>query len=115
MMVGLWKYIFVMVAVLAFCGCTTCRVVSVEDADRYARSGYETRIAVYKTGVDGLLIGGFLWTHHAQAQVLVNNEWKWVDGTDLADSPTFSIADNEIYYWRPVDYAGFLKKVDRYN
>ena len=103
------------VASISFCGCMTCRVTSVEDADRYARSGYETRIAVYKTGLDGLLIGGFLWTHHAQAQVLVDNEWKWIKGTELSDSPAFSIADNELYYWRVSDYASFLRASHRYN
>ena len=101
-------------ALIPFYGCTTCRVTSVEDANKYARSGYETRIAVYKTGLDGLLWGAFMWTHHAQAQVYVGNEWKWVETLGLSDSPTFSIADNEIYYWRATDYASFLKKSNRY-
>jgi len=107
--------IIAIIASIPFCGCTTCRVTSVEDANKYARSGYETRIVVYKTGLDGLLWGAFLWTHHAQAQVYIDNEWKWVEALGLSDSPTFSIADNEIYYWRPTDYASFLKKNNRYN
>ena len=107
--------IIMVVLMISFYGCTTCRVTSVEDANVYISKGYDTRIAVYKTGLDGVLWGGFLWTHHAQAQVYVDNEWKWVGKFGLSDSPTFSIADNEIYYWRAADYASFLKKNKRYN
>lgn len=107
--------IAVIIAILSFTGCTTCRVTSVEDAERFAQNGYQTRVAVYKLGIDGLLTGGFLWTHHAQAQVLVENEWKWVEGSELFSSPTFTIADNEIHYWRATDYASFLKKMGKYN
>lgn len=103
------------IAVLSFTGCTTCRVTSVEDAERFAQNGYQTRIAVYKLGIDGRITGGFLWTHHAQAQVLVDKEWKWVEGPELLNSPTFTIADGEIHYWRATDYASFLKKVGKYN
>lgn len=101
--------------IIPLCGCTTCRVTSVEDANVYSDLGYETRIAVYKVGTDGLILGAGIWTHHAQAQVYVDNEWKWVGALGLEDSPTFSIADNEIYYWRATDYAGFLKKNNMYN
>ena len=94
--------------------CATCRVTSVEDAAKYSQKGYQTRIAVYKTGLDGLLWGGFLWSHHAQAQVLVEDKWKWVGTTGLSDTPTFTIMNDEIYYWRHTDYMAFLKKVDRY-
>jgi len=103
------------ITMLSFTGCTTCRVISVEDAERYAQNGYQTRIAVYKVGMDGLLTGGFIWTHHAQAQVLIGNEWKWVEGRELSDHSTFSIADNEIFYWRATDYSSYLKKTGRYN
>lgn len=95
-------------------GCSTCRVTSVEDAVKYSNNGYETRIAVYKTGLDGLLWGGFVWQHHAQAQALVGDEWKWVGPLGLSDSPAFSVANNEIYYWRATDYAAFLKQQNRY-
>lgn len=103
------------IALIPFCGCTTCRVTSVEDANVYSEQGYKTRIAVYKVGADGLLWGAGIWTHHAQAQVYVDNEWKWVGTLGLEDSPTFSIADNEIYYWRATDYAGFLKLNNKFN
>jgi len=103
------------IVILSFTGCTTCRVTSVEDAERFAQNGHQTRIAVYKLGIDGLLTGGFLWTPHAPAQVRVHNELNWVEGSEILSSPTFTIADNEIFYWRPTDYASFLKKVGKYN
>ena len=95
-------------------GCTTCRVTSVEDANRYAQTGYDTRIAIYKTGLDGLLWGGFLWTHHAQAQVYTNGQWKWVGMLGLSDYPTFSIANDEIYYREAAEYTVFLKTNNLY-
>jgi hypothetical protein len=49
-----------------------------------------------------------MWEYHAQAQVLVNGEWKWVDGT-LNDEPEYSI-DGEIYYWDVSIYEMFLKQ-----
>jgi len=107
--------IIVIIALIPFLGCTTCRVTSVEDANHYAAKGFQTRIAVYKVGPDGLLWGAGIWTHHAQAQVLVENEWKWVGTMGLENTPTFSIADDEIYYWRATDYAGFLKLKNKYN
>jgi hypothetical protein len=96
-----------------FAYCQTCRVTSIEDAHRWQSQGYETRIAVYKTGVDGLIAGAFLWTHHAQAQVKVNNEWKWVDG-GIEKGPRFTV-DGEIILWRVTDYEAYLKQQGRYN
>jgi len=58
------------------------------------------------TGCSG---GGFLWTHHAQAQVYIDNKWKWVGMLGLSDSPTFSIANDEIYYREAGEYTAFLK------
>lgn len=109
-----FRIIILLFLIATLCTCSTCRVTSVEDATKYTRKGYDTRIAVYKTGLDGLLWGAFLWSHHAQAQVLVENKWKWVGTTGLSDTPTFTVMNNEIHYWRPTDYAAFLKKVKRY-
>ncbi|MCK9228410.1 MAG: hypothetical protein PHT96_13340 [Syntrophorhabdaceae bacterium] len=95
--------------------CSTCRVTSVEDAARYSERGYKTRTAVYKTGLGGRLWGGFFWTHHVQAQVLVGNEWKWVGASGLSDTSSFTVAGDEIYYWRAGDYASFLKQQNRYT
>ena len=96
-----------------FAYCQTCRVSSIEDAHHYEAQGYQTRIAVYKTGVDGLLAGGFLWTHHAQAQVFVNGQWRWVDGK-VQEGPRFTV-DGEIILWRVTDYEAYLKQQGRYN
>ena len=106
--------IIALILLIALCGCTTCRVTSVEDANVYASKGYQTRIAIYKTGLDGLLWGAFLWRHHAQAQVFIDDQWKWVGTLGLSDSPTFSIADNEIHYWEAANYALFLKRNNHY-
>jgi hypothetical protein len=102
--------ITLLVLVVFFSACKTCRVTSVEDAATYTTRGYETRIAVYKTGMDGKIWGAFMWTHHAQAQVYVNNRWKWVGMFGLSDSPTFSIAGDEIQYWKVTDYVLYLRK-----
>ena len=77
--------------------CQTCRVTSCEDAFEYEAKGYQTRIAIYPVGMDGLLWGAFLWTHHAQAQVKVNGEWKWVGAFGLTDRSTFSIQGDITY------------------
>lgn len=106
--------IMTLILVISFCGCTTCRVTSVEDAGAYANKGYQTRIVIYRTGMDGLLWGAFLWTHHAQAQVYIDDKWKWVGMLGLSDSPTFSIADNEIYYREVAEYAVFLETNNLY-
>jgi hypothetical protein len=51
--------IIIIVLMISFYGCTTCRVTSVEDANTYIEKGYRARIAIYRTGMDGLLWGGF--------------------------------------------------------
>jgi hypothetical protein len=72
--------------------CTVCRETAIRDAERYTVQGYEARIATYDLKLDGLLYGGFLWTHHAQAQVYRNGKWYWVcEINGLCDSPTFSV------------------------
>lgn len=106
--------IITLILVTSLCGCTTCRVTSVEDASTYISKGYDARIAIYRTGLDGLLWGAFLWTHHAQAQVYVDDRWKWVGMLGLTDSPTFSVSDDEIYYREVTEYTAFLKKNNLY-
>jgi len=103
-----------LVLLLLLCSCKTCRVTSVEDAIAYNVMGYETRIAIYRTGIDGKLWGAFMWTHHAQAQVYVNNRWKWVGMLGLSDRPTFSIANGEIHYREVTEYLLFLRKNNLY-
>ena len=89
---------FLLAAFLLFLvSCQTCRVTSVEDALEYQAKGYETRVAIYPVGMDGLLWGAFLWTHHAQAQVLVDGQWKWVGMVSLTDTPTFSVQGDITY------------------
>lgn len=73
-----------LVLIALLCGCNTCRVTSVEDAITYTTRGYDTRIEVYKTGMDGKIWG--------------------------ADSPTFSVANGEIHYREVTDYVLSLKR-----
>jgi hypothetical protein len=89
--------------------CSTCRLTAIQDAKSYPQ--YETRIAVYRVGLDGLIAGLGMWTHHAQAQVLVNGEWKWVSN-GLQDEPEYTI-DGEIYYWDVSIYEGYLRMMGR--
>lgn len=63
---------------------------------------------MYKVGLDGLIAGLGMWTHHAQAQVKVDGTWKWVSN-GLQDNPDYTI-DGEIYYWQPDIYEMFLKQ-----
>ena len=103
------KYLYLALAafLLFLCACQTCRVTSCEDALEYQQKGYETRVAIYPVGMDGLLWGAFLWTHHAQAQVKVDGKWKWVGMVSLTDTPTFSI-QGDVTYWQPSIYQGWL-------
>ena len=107
------KSIIIIMAVILLCSCQTCRVTSVEDALEYQSKGYETRVAIYPVGMDGLLWGAFMWTHHAQAQVFVNGEWKWVGAFGLSDRPTFSV-QGDIYYRDAREYEAFLKREGLY-
>lgn len=100
--------------ILLFCSCSTCRRIACEDALSYQAKGYLTRIAVYKVGTDGLIMGLGMWTHHAQAQVYVGGEWKWVSGGEISDSPEYSI-DGEIWYWDAGIYRAFLEQRGKYN
>jgi len=100
--------------ILLFCSCSTCRRIAVEDALSYQAKGYLTRIAVYKVGSDGLIAGLGIWEHHAQAQVFVEGEWKWISGGEISDSPEYSI-DGEIYYWDAGIYRAVLEKEGKYN
>lgn len=93
--------------------CSTCRVTSIEDAKYYQSQGYPVRIAVYRVGTDGKVMGMGMWTHHAQAQVLVGSEWKWVN-SGLQDEPQYSI-DGDIHYWQPSIYESYLKQKNAYN
>ncbi len=97
----------IMALLILLSACQTCRVTSVEDAFAYQAKGYETRVAIYPVGMDGLLWGAFLWTHHAQAQVLVDGQWKWVGMVSLTDTPTFSI-QGDVTYWQPTIYQEWL-------
>lgn len=87
----------IMALLILLSACQTCRVTSVEDALKYQAKGYETRVAIYPVGMDGLLMGAFMWTHHAQAQVLVDGEWKWVGMLGLSDRPTYSVQGDITY------------------
>lgn len=94
--------------------CSTCRVTSIEDAKYYQARGYPVRIAVYKVGTDGKIMGMGMWTHHAQAQVKVGDEWLWADGDTLSKRPTYTV-DNDIHYWQPEIYEAYLKQNNTYN
>ena len=87
--------------------CSTCRLTSIQDAKYYQSQGYEVRIAVYQVGLDGLIAGLGQWEYHAQAQVLVNGQWKWVSG-GLQDEPEYTV-DGEIYYWDAGIYEAYLR------
>lgn len=91
--------------------CQTCRLTSIQDAKYYQAQGYEVRIAVYKVGLDGLIAGLGMWEYHAQAQALVDGEWKWVSN-GLHDEPEYSIG-GEIYYWDVSIYEGYLRMMGR--
>jgi hypothetical protein len=108
------KTIILVLSLFFLTSCQTCRVTSCEDAKYYKSQGYQTRIAVYKTGLDGKLYGAFIWDYHAQAQVKMGNEWKWAGNFGLSDTPSFSVK-GDIYYWQPEIYEAFLKQQGVYR
>lgn len=101
-------------AILILVACATCRKTAVEDAHYWQSKGYETRIAVYKVGTDGLIAGLGIWQHHAQAQVFKNNRWRWAMGDVLSDESVYSI-DKDIWYWQVGIYEAYLKQQGAYN
>ena len=100
---------------LCLCACQTCRVASCEDARCWASQGHETRIMVYKVGIDGKVAGLGRWDYHAQAQVLVNDRWLWVSGHGLSDYPSYTVENNEMYEWQPSIYEAFLRQQGAYH
>lgn len=99
---------------LALVSCTTCRKISIDDAHRWESKGYQVRIVVYRVGWDGKIAGLGIWEYHAQAQVLIDGEWKWVDGDTVSDHPTYSI-DGEMWYWNVNIYQAVLEQHGKYN
>lgn len=97
-----------------FASCRTCRVTSVEDCFRYQEKGYQARVAVYPVGMDGLLWGSFIWSRHAQGQVLINGQWRWIGLTGPTDRSTFSI-QGDIVYLDPQEYKARLEEQDLFN
>lgn len=108
------KLIPILLLILCLTSCTTCRVTSCEDAKRYSSQGYETRIVVYKVGVDGKFAGLGRWDYHAQAQVLIGDKWYWIS-SGLSEVSTYTIKDNEMYYWQPSIYEAYLKQQGAYQ
>ena len=88
--------------------------MAVQDAYNYQSQGYQTRICVYKVGTDGLIMGLGIWTHHAQAQALVDGEWKWISNGQIEDKPEYSMA-GECDYWDAGIYRAVLEKEGKYN
>lgn len=76
--------------------------------------GYETRILVYRVGLDGKIMGLGIWDFHAQCQVKVGDEWKWSSGGILEDNPEYSM-DGEVYEWQTKIYKGMLQQQGKYN
>jgi hypothetical protein len=88
--------------------CTLCRDGAVRDAERYAKRGYEARIATYDLKMDGSLYGAFLWNHHAQAQVYHSGKWLWVcELKGLCEEPTFRV-NRMVVLWDVEDYKNAL-------
>ncbi len=103
------RLVFVLsVVLLAAPGCSICRSKAIVDAEQYAARGYETRIACYYLNLDGLLWGAFVWKSHCQAQVLTDDDWRWVgEYGGLRKTPTFS-ARGAVYSWTVKEYRGLL-------
>jgi hypothetical protein len=80
------KLLFIL---LFLTSCSICRVQAVKDAEFYKAKGFKVQIATYDLKLDGLLYGAFIWTHHTQAVVWIDNEQKWVGSFGLSHEPTF--------------------------
>ncbi len=107
--------IFLLLFLNVSCSLRTCRYTSIQDARQYEKKGYKTRIAIYKQGILGKLWGAGIWEYHAQAQIQKDNEWYWIGMIGLPmKSPSFSIVNNEVYYWHVDEYEKLLKDHGKY-
>lgn len=92
---GSWNVILftiVISAVIVFGnGCSLCTHKAVKDCEEWESKGYAVRIVQYEVGVDGLLVGLFLWPNHAQCQIYYEQEWLFVgEFGGLSRQGTFS-------------------------
>jgi hypothetical protein len=81
--------ILLFIGFLGAAGCSLCRETAIQQADKYAAMGYQTRIATYDLKMDGLLYGAFIHSYHAQAQVHKDGKWLYVGMTGLSEDSTF--------------------------
>ena len=110
-----WKALLILCALSLFLlSCQTCRKTSIDDARYWESKGYQTRVAVYRVGWDGKIMGLGIWEFHAQAQVFINGEWKWADGDSVSERPMYTI-DNDIWYWQVNIYQAVLEQQGKYN
>lgn len=100
-----YAVLFLVIMTLVSCG-YTCRRVSVDEARYWQSQGYQAQIVIYqiaeypKASEDTSLVypATLIYTHHAQAQVLVNGKWKWASNHTLSDVPEgYPIGAGETY------------------
>jgi hypothetical protein len=90
-------------------GCTLCRNQAVLDAGRYQAQGYRAQVATYDLQLDGLLWGGGIWTHHAQAVVWKDGKMQWVGPLGLSEEPTFRVK-RMVVFWDVDEYRLAINK-----
>jgi hypothetical protein len=103
------RRIFIGLALLSLTGCTLCRNQAVMDADRYQAQGYQAQVATYDLRLDGLLWGGGVWTHHAQAVVWKDGHMLWSGPFGLSEEPTFRVK-RMVVLWDPDEYRKAITK-----
>ena len=86
------------------------------DEARYWESlGYQTRIAIYQVN-DNMKVGPFLvYTHHAQAQVKIDDNWMFAKNRSLSDRPEFWPIAGGYDHWETDDWYTRLIQDGQYN
>ncbi|PKN17335.1 MAG: hypothetical protein CVU71_16260 [Deltaproteobacteria bacterium HGW-Deltaproteobacteria-6] len=102
-------YISILLTILLISGCAdklVCRHQVLETASMGVEKHLETRISIYK-------VSHPLWDAHAQAQVKVDGEWKWMDDwfgyVILGDEPALTPTGYMLFYSIP-EYLEVLRQ-----
>ena len=103
------KLLLALIICAILTSCTLCRDEAIKDALYYRAQGWEAKVCTYDLKLDGLLWGGFVWTHHAQGCVWKDGEMKWVGMFGLADSPTF-LMGRTVVQWDIEEYQEAVAK-----
>ena len=108
--------VVILLSLLCLSACSyTCRRLSVDEARYWESLGYETRIVLYQVN-DNMKVGPFLvYTHHAQAQVKIDDNWMFAKNRSLSDRPEFWPIAGGYDHWETDDWYTRLIQDGQHN